>query len=97
MADKTPFALKEKVTKITIHSGVSEDFSFEWEELVFTYASGEEELVSQISTSSDSPEDNTLSRIGSHDILACIQATEVNSKMLFEEKYHENSDGYLNT
>lgn len=82
---------KEKVVKITLHIGMSEDCMYEWEELVFTYENGEEEVVSRIGTSSDSPEDNTLSRIGGHNIQRCIQATEINPKMIFKTQYHPDS------
>lgn len=86
---------KDKVVKITLHSGMSEDCSLEWSELIFTYEDGKEELVSRITTSSESPEDNTLSRIGEHNIKRVIQAVEINSKITYEEVYHENSYGYL--
>lgn len=92
---KTPQALKNRVTEITLHSGCSEDFNFEWEELVFTYFDATEELVSRISTSSDCPEDNSLGRIGSHDLLRIMQAVEINPKCTYRQQYHENSYGYL--
>lgn len=87
---------KEKVVKIIVYSGENEDFTSEWEELVFVYEDGKEELVSRLYTSSDSPEDNMLSRIGSHNILRVIQAVEINPKIMYEYVDLENASGYLN-
>lgn len=93
--EERPQILKDKVKKIVMHFGMSEDYTFEWSELVFVYENGHEELVSKISTSSESPEDNTLGRIGKHNIERAIQATEINPQVVYEEVQHENSFGYL--
>lgn len=104
-----PQAMKDRVTKIVLHYGSSEDFTFEreelvfvyenfkWEELVFVYENGEEELVSRISTDTESMEDNTLGRMGSHNVLRVIQAVEVNPKCVYEEVSHDASFGYLDS
>ena len=86
---------KDKVIKITLHEGSNEEYNYDWSEIVFTYENGEEELVSRMATDTNSPEDNSLSRIGMHNIQKVIQATEINPQVIYEHKRHKNSCGYF--
>lgn len=90
-----PQAMKDAVIFIELHTGTSDDYMYQWEELVFVYENGDKELVSRIATNAYSPEDNMLSRIGRHNLLRIVQATEVNPKVEFNILEHKSCDDYF--
>ena len=56
------------VKEIIEFSGTSDDYTYQWSAIVFVYEDDTRKIISKLGTSSDSPEDNDLGRIGTFDV-----------------------------